>query len=256
MKVNELIDLIVFEYSKILNEHLVGIYLHGSLAMGCFQPSRSDIDFLVVVDDMLSATCMRSLVDVLLDHADDAPQKGFEMSVIHRNDAALLTHPTPFILHYSNAHRENYLHSPDYICGGWSDPDLAAHIMVINKRGIRLYGDPIDAVFMPVPKKYYIESIVSDIAEAKDAILINPTYYILNLCRVVYYLKEEVVSSKKEGGIWGCQHLPAEYRELIQFALNDYESITDASAWETDRCSRFAAYMLEQVKNYLNDTVE
>ncbi len=29
-------------------ENLIGIYLHGSLAFGCFNPLRSDIDLLVV----------------------------------------------------------------------------------------------------------------------------------------------------------------------------------------------------------------
>ena len=36
---------------KILAENLVGIYLHGSAVMGCFNSKKSDIDLLVVVKE-------------------------------------------------------------------------------------------------------------------------------------------------------------------------------------------------------------
>lgn len=36
-----------------LSQSLVGIYLHGSLAMGCFTPQQSDIDLLVIVKEKL-----------------------------------------------------------------------------------------------------------------------------------------------------------------------------------------------------------
>ncbi|HJW82735.1 MAG TPA: hypothetical protein VJ754_00380, partial [Anaerolineae bacterium] len=32
----------------ILGENLVGVYLHGSLALGCFNPAQSGVDLLVV----------------------------------------------------------------------------------------------------------------------------------------------------------------------------------------------------------------
>lgn len=33
---------------------LTGIYLHGSMAMGCFNPEKSDIDLIVVIEDNIS----------------------------------------------------------------------------------------------------------------------------------------------------------------------------------------------------------
>ena len=32
----------------IFGKDLTGVYLHGSLAMGCFNPQKSDIDLMVV----------------------------------------------------------------------------------------------------------------------------------------------------------------------------------------------------------------
>ncbi|TQR47324.1 nucleotidyltransferase domain-containing protein [Paenibacillus popilliae] len=36
-----------------LSQSLVGNYLHGSMAMGCFTPQQSDFDLLVVVKEKL-----------------------------------------------------------------------------------------------------------------------------------------------------------------------------------------------------------
>ena len=35
--------------TEIFADNLVGIYLHGSAVMGCFNPEKSDIDLIVVV---------------------------------------------------------------------------------------------------------------------------------------------------------------------------------------------------------------
>ena len=36
---------------EIFGGNLTGVYLHGSMAMGCFNPEKSDIDLLNVVED-------------------------------------------------------------------------------------------------------------------------------------------------------------------------------------------------------------
>lgn len=47
---------------------------------------------------------------------------------------------------------------------------------------------------------------------------------ILNLCRVLAYLTENLILSKEQGGLWGTTHLSARFTELIQSALNNYRS--------------------------------
>ena len=48
------IDLVVQRFVSqsrlILGENLVGVYLHGSAVMGCFNPAKSDLDFIVVAN--------------------------------------------------------------------------------------------------------------------------------------------------------------------------------------------------------------
>jgi predicted nucleotidyltransferase len=54
------------ELTVILEADLVGVYLHGSAATGCFNPDRSDIDLLVVVRQTLSPEQRRAVAQLLL----------------------------------------------------------------------------------------------------------------------------------------------------------------------------------------------
>ncbi len=246
MNINILLTEIIEKYKNLLGENLIGIYLHGSLVMGCFNSESSDIDFLVVVRDKLSFNIKRQLIDILIDLSDFAPKKGFEVSVILEKYSNNFVYPTPFELHYSNEYKERYIRDKEFLCHNGGDADLAAHITIINKRGRCLYGKEIEEVFGEVPEKYYINSILNDVENAIDEIVENPVYIILNLCRILYYLKERVVSSKHEGGSWGKTNYKT-YENLIQKALNIYNGDFDEEKWNEEKLKKFATYMIEEI---------
>ncbi|WP_461615203.1 aminoglycoside adenylyltransferase domain-containing protein [Clostridium sp. Marseille-QA1073] len=246
MNINILLTEIIEKYKNLLGENLVGIYLHGSLVMGCFNSESSDIDFLIVVKDKLSFNVKRRIVDILLDLSNFAPKKGFEVSVILEKYSKDFVYPTPFELHYSNEYKDKYIKDKGFLCENGEDADLAAHITIINKRGRCLYGKEIKEVFGEVPEKYYINSILNDVENAIDEIVENPVYIILNLCRVLYYLKERVVSSKYEGGIWGKTNYKV-HEDLMKMALNIYSGHINEEKWNEEELKNFAAYMIEEI---------
>ena len=86
----------------------------------------------------------------------------------------------------------------------------------------------------------------AEIAGAEEEITENPMYLILNLARVLAYLKEKRILSKQEGGIWGLENLPEEYRPLIAAALREYGDGADVS-YDPDLARRYAAYILRQI---------
>ena len=53
-------------FRNILGNNLAGTYLHGSLAMNCFNPKRSDVDLLVVVNSPLTVQTTRNLSLLLI----------------------------------------------------------------------------------------------------------------------------------------------------------------------------------------------
>lgn len=239
------------QYFKILGNNLVGIYVHGSIAFDCFNPACSDIDFLVVVCDEPTLDEKIALIRVLHELDADAPQKGFEMSVVLLEDCQKFRHPTPFSLHFSNAHKTRAFTDPAEYCRTMNgvDPDLAAHFTVIRAVGIVLYGAPIEDVFAPVPKQAYIDSIYGDVCDAETDIYDNSVYIILNLCRVLAYLRDEAVLSKAQGGEWGIQNLPNEWHGLLHAATESYTGSTAFTT--TENLGQFAKFMLNLINQQI-----
>ena len=161
------------EMSKsILDGRLTGVYLHGSAVMGCYQPKKSDLDFLVVINTALSDAEKRRFMDSLLELDEACPAKGIEMSIVTKDVCNPFVYPTPFILHYSRMHIEWYRRDPeDYILKmKGTDRDLAAHFTVIRSRGRCLYGLPIPDLFGEVPERDYLDSIWNDVSGAEEEI--------------------------------------------------------------------------------------
>ncbi len=233
---------------EILRDNLVGVYLHGSAVMGCFNPEKSDIDLIIVVKDSMSDADKRAYMDMVVDLNADAPAKGIEMSIVKKDVCSPFVYPTPFELHFSVAHLNWYLTDPDnYILKmNGADKDLAAHFTIILNRGKCLYGAPIKDIFGPVPKADYLDSIYEDITAATEDITDDTMYLTLNLARVLAYKKEGLILSKKEGGEWALRYLPEEYHSLILDALKEYEK-AESISYDIELATRYAEYMLTEI---------
>lgn len=245
-----LLDSLAQQSKNILGDNLIGIYLHGSAVMGCFNNEKSDIDFIVVIKTDISNEIKRQYMDMAVELNKQAPAKGIEFSIVKENVCNPFVYPTPFELHFSIAHLNWYLSEPeDYIekMKG-TDKDLAAHFMIIFHRGKTLFGKEIKEVFAKVSSENYFDSIWCDIENSKAEIKDNPTYIILNLCRVLAYKKDNLILSKQEGGSWGLKNIPEEYHNLISNALTEYQS-GELMDFDVQLEKEYAEYMLGQIKN-------
>lgn len=237
-------------YRAILGDNLVGLYVHGSIAFGCFTWATGDIDFLAVVNTPLTQPEKEALIRTLLDMDASAPPKGFEMSVVLRSVCKPVQYPTPFELHFSNAHKARAEADLSAYCRDMhgADPDLAAHFTVIRSVGYALYGKPVSEVFGEVPRGDYVDSILADVENAPADIADSPVYITLNLCRVLAYLTDGAVLSKAQGGEWGLIHLPEMYHPLLHNALGAYHG---AAFPETAELAAFARDMLRRIRECL-----
>jgi len=100
-RVKALIGKLLSDLESILGENLIGVYLHGSLAMGGFVPGRSDVDVMIVVKNALSEGRKESLAKSCLSLSKEIGGKGLEMSIILRRCAKHPVYPMPFEFHYS-----------------------------------------------------------------------------------------------------------------------------------------------------------
>lgn len=242
-------DAFVMESREILSKNLVGVYLHGSAVMGCFNEEKSDIDLLVVVNEKVSDETKMRYMDMVVRLNEDAPEKGIEMSIVRKDVCKPFVYPTPFELHFSITHLKWYKEAPaDYIekMKG-TDRDLAAHFTIIYHRGKCLYGKEIKDVFEKVSRQNYFDSIMFDVENAEKDIITNPVYIVLNLCRVLAYKKEGHLLSKKEGGEWGLKALPEKYHALILQALGEYMA-AEGKNWNEADTREYALYMLDEIQ--------
>jgi hypothetical protein len=160
-------------------------------------------------------------------------------------------YPTPCEFHYSDYHRGKYRTDENYVCGAYADEDLASQITVAYHRGITLYGKPLEELYPPIERQYYLTSILHDVEGASKEIIENPMYITLNLCRVLFFIREGNISSKREGGEWGEKNLPSEYRALVQIYLNEYNGAKVHSQVDLHQLTYFADYMLDKIKKEL-----
>ncbi len=227
--VKQYIQSIVKMVSDFFGNDLVGVYLHGSLAMGSYYRPKSDIDLIIVVESVLNPNLRKSIANSLVRLSKVRPTLGnLEVSVITQEVAKFFSHPCPFEVHYSSDWHEKIINDQVDFSQNNEDPDLAAHITYVVKRGIVLKGKKINEVFGSVPWRYFLASILDDFGwiVENENILESPFYSVLNICRVIRTLTErdENVFSKDEGGEWALVSLPKRYHPLIQKALDVYRS--------------------------------
>lgn len=209
-----------------LGGNLTGVYVHGSIAFGCFRWETSDVDFIVVTKETPTLAEKIRLMEQLLALDALCPPKGMEMSVVTEECCRHFTHPAPYALHFSHAYLQRAQTDLAAYCRDMhgEDRDLAAHFTVIREKGVCLCGEAIASLFGEVPRSMYLDSLLCDVENAEAEIEENAVYLTLNLCRVLAYVREGAVLSKAEGGKWAMAqpYMPLPYKVLIQKALKDY----------------------------------
>jgi streptomycin 3"-adenylyltransferase len=247
-QINELIT----DLREQLGDRLIGVYLHGSLAMDCFNPTHSDIDLIVVTASALEDEIKRRLAESLLRHSN-APRP-IEISCLAKNNLTPWRHPTPYEFHYSEAWRERYTEA---LSGGTglvqyhTDSDLAAHLTVTRRRGLCLWGAPIEQTIPLVPAKDYANSIVGDLAWAYDRYFKEESedipYLVLNACRVYAFLREGEILSKDEGGVWALTKLPGALPGVVRQALDVYRGERAPGPFDREVLRQCVAYIAARV---------
>ena len=234
-----------------LEDNLVGVYLHGSLALGCYNPDRSDVDVLVITKQPMTVEAKRQIAEILLRHSENpAP---IEISILVEACINPWQYPTPYDYHYSEDWREKV--ASELSSGEWkswndeiqTDEDLAAHITILSRRGVALHGRPIGEAFPPVPEEHYIDSIAKDFEWGKDRIEQYPVNFILNALRVCAFLEEGRICSKEEAGVWALPTLKDEFKELVEHALEAYRGQRKKERFDNAEKEQFAEHMTERI---------
>ncbi|MBV9712527.1 MAG: DUF4111 domain-containing protein, partial [Ktedonobacteraceae bacterium] len=214
------------EFLRLLEPKLLGIYLHGSLALGGFQPARSDIDLIAVVTEQVDVSLKRELIELLL-RISNMPRP-LDVYVLAQKDLFPFQPPPPFELHYHEQFRDTL--QQEIRNGNWqhwndtthSDADLTLSLAILQRSGIALSGQPIEDTLPAIPEATFRDALVQALESARAKLPQDPVSFVLNACRTLAHFQDGSILSKDAGGDWGLLHLPEPFHPLIQQSLALY----------------------------------
>jgi streptomycin 3"-adenylyltransferase len=255
---HEVLPLLQKHLEILLNEldrKLSGLFIHGSAAMGGFTFAQSDLDYLALVASPLTPAERQRLADAYLAcYGESAPAGGVEMSIVLEAFAGKdFRYPTPYEFHMGTQEQLR-LHARPHTTE-MVDPDLAAHFTITKRRGVCVFGKPIEDVFGEVPRQFYLASIVLDSQESYRNIqadtssgpCVVPRYAVLNFCRVLAFIDADIVASKIEGAQWAQDTLPFRFIPVIEAALQEYQRQGTGEKVDQKLLKEFAAYAMTKI---------
>jgi hypothetical protein len=209
---------------------LVGVYVHGSAALGGFGPA-SDLDVLVVAggDAEWPALAAQLLMDC-------GHPRTLELSVVEASACAHPARPWPYLLHV-NSGESRFGVDP-----GSGDRDLLAHYAVAGAAGIAIVGPPAADVFGRVSRDDLLEYLREELRWAGESA--DQRYAVLNACRAIAYADEGLLLSKVGGARWWLHRFGPE--PLVDEALGAQEDGRDLGSCST-RARSFIATRIEDL---------
>jgi hypothetical protein len=225
------LDHLVRGLGEVLGDGLVGVYLHGSLTLGCFNPALSDLDLLVVTKRPLTPTEREALGRLL------AGSGRIEISFLAAPSLRPWRHPAPYDLHFS---------SKAGLVGPGEDEDLAAHFTVAHNAGVALRGPAPADVFPQVPWEDYEDSLRRDLESCGEHG--GRLYAVLSPARIWATLTERVIHSKASGAAWALARAPEEFQPLLSRALETYRTGTSEPWFARDEVRPFVDFVIGEVR--------
>lgn len=221
--VNAVLDDLLSSAHTILRNNFVGMYLHGSLAAGDFEPDRSDIDFLIVTTDEISDETFSALQAMHARIAASESKWATELEgayipqrVLRRYDPANARHPT------IGRHKDAYLRVEQH------DSDWVIKRHVLREQGIVLTGPPPHTLIDPIQPNELRRAVLETLRGWWTPMLDDPTrlqspgyraFAILTMCRMLYTLQYGTIVSKPFAARWALAPLDERWIGLIEWAM-------------------------------------
>jgi hypothetical protein len=233
--VNILLDGLLADLQRILQERLVGLYLYGSLTAGDFDSGISDADLLAVTSSDISEAEFQALRMMHDEIARAKPEWEDRVEVVYVSAEALRNFRSaagPIVI----SPGEPFHKREDEPLLEWLE-----NWYIIRENGATLFGPTPDTLIPPIARDEFVQwvrkyaaSIGTGFNKLQDRK--NQACAILTMCRALYTCRcdgEQV--SKKRAALWAQSELP-EWAGLVANALAWRE------AWREEGVDHQATY--------------
>jgi hypothetical protein len=218
--VNILLHIMLVQVRALLTSQLVGFYLYGSLSLGDFESASSDVDFVVVTTEEITAEMFERLRDMhnKLASSGLAFSTRLEGSYIPRDalrryDPEHNTHPhigvdQPFQRHDHGR--------------GW-----IIESSIIREHGVVVWGPPPQTLIDPVSPQELREAVYVLLRDFWSRQLDGPdwlrprdyqAFAVMSLCRALYTLRHGALLTKPQAVIWALKEYPR-WRPILERSL-------------------------------------
>jgi len=248
--VNEILDLLFTNTKAILQDRLVGMYLHGSLANGGFD-EHSDIDVIFVTTNDVSDEIFPALSAMHTEIAKTDSPWAIQLEVAYIPQTALGRFDRSILYPHLDRGNGEVLHkiAPE------SDWPILCHIL--RERGITILGPKPKTLINPVSPNDLRQAVMEGVPIWFAPIIANPSeinkrgyqsFFVLSICRMLYTLKYGEILSKYAAAEWGKEHLDKQWTPLIERAWEGRQN-PDLKTGPEDLTGTldFIRYTLEQI---------
>jgi len=196
--VNEILNLLFTRVKEILQNQLIGMYLHGSLANGGFD-KHSDVDVIFVTANELSDEMFLSLSGM---HKEIS---GMDSSWANQLEVAYI--PQIAFGRFDRSIRYPHLDRGTgealHKIATESDWPILCHIL--REKGITILGPDPKKLIVPVSPDDLKRAVIEGVPIWFSPIIANPSeinkrgyqsFFVLSICRMIYTLKYGEILSK------------------------------------------------------------
>ncbi len=220
-EVNSVLGELLSGAQRTLGDHFVGMYLDGSLAIGDFEPDKSDIDFVVVTDAELFSDTFEVLKTMHQRIAGGASKWGRELEGSYISKRALRYDRRPAAHPYIDRGSVLAMVQPE--SGYWP-----IHRYVLREHGVVLAGPLPHTLIDPVAPQDLRDAVRGILREwwtpmlTEGPLLENGfyrCYAILTMSRMLYTLRHGTIVTKPVAAKWVQEAFDSRWTPLIQRAL-------------------------------------
>ncbi|MCB8977995.1 MAG: DUF4111 domain-containing protein [Ardenticatenaceae bacterium] len=227
--INEVLAYFRDQLQTLLGDQFLGMVLVGSLALGDFDPARSDIDFIVVTKTELDEAVVHRLKALHEQFAASASPWAERLEVVYVPQVALGPQPPSTAL-YPQMERGMSLAmmalEPGWVFQCWS----------LRERGIAVAGPEPRLLAAPADRQAMALAVATIAREWLVAAQTDPswlawlverpnhTFVVQTLCRLLYALATGEATSKPQAVRWAEQSLDPPWPALIQHMLASHQT--------------------------------
>ena len=220
--INVLLDQLLSSAQVILSHRFTGLYLHGSLAYGDFNPQTSDIDFVAVTDGPLPTGTYLALKE-LHTHLFTSG-----LAWAQKIEGAYIPKET-LRRHDPNAAPVPWLGADGHFALEAPGSDWMIQRRILREKGVVVAGPPLKPMIDPVSSDDLREAVRTNLRDWWSPPLPAPerfqradyqAYAVLTMCRSLYVLEHGRIASKPEAARWALETLEEPWRALVAAAAS------------------------------------